>query len=186
LLAAVIPPDVVCGNKVPTLAFDVAGMSADDTALLWVAMANSIAVDWAVRRVITTSINYFVLRALPLPVVTLAQRRKIIAAARELRAAEGDVRYGAWQVGGLRAEVDSLVAAAFDLTVEDVQLMFTDFRLIDRGQPPLAGESRSTVTRDMTLALHARKLGVDGCEWQDRADRAYQLGAAPYVPADYV
>lgn len=185
LLAAVIPSGVVCGNKVPTLAFETPGMSAEAAATLWVAIANSLPVDWAARRVVTTSMNYFLLASLPLPVLDDAQQARVLRAAQQLRELEGDRHFDGWQAGQLRAEIDSTVAESFGLTVGDLQLIFADFRLLDRGQRPLPSDDRSTVTRDVLLAAHAARTHADGCEWQDRADRARQLGATPYVPADY-
>ena len=77
----------------------------------------------------------------------------------------------------MRADVDSLVATAFDLTVDDLRIMFEDFRLLDRGQPALDGEPASTVTRDVVLATHARRTGEDEQPWAERADRAARSSA---------
>lgn len=185
LLAAVIPSGVVCGNKVPTLTFDIPRLTAEDGALLWVAVANSLPVDWATRRVVTTSMNYFLLLSLPLPALDESGQQSLVEASRTLCNFEGARDYDPWQAGIVRAEIDSTIALAFGLAVEDLNLMLSDFRLLDRGQPPLPGESASTITRDLLIATHAKRMSVDCREWQDRAERARQLGAAPYVPADY-
>lgn len=187
LLAAVVPAGVVCGNKVPTLAFEPPGIDSEDAALLWVAIANSFPVDWAARRVVTTSMNYFLLRSLPLPrVEDVASRDTLLESARALWRAEGSNAYDGWEMGLVRAQVDAIVAGLFGLTVEDLAVMLDDFRLPDRGQPPLPREARSTVTRDVVLAAHAARLGQNDHVWEERAERARQLGAVPYVPADYV
>ncbi|MGH4023628.1 MAG: N-6 DNA methylase, partial [Pseudonocardiaceae bacterium] len=61
LQAALISPGRVCGNKVPTIAFT--GCEAGEPThreMLFLAAANSIVVDWFVRRVVTTSLNFFI------------------------------------------------------------------------------------------------------------------------------
>jgi hypothetical protein len=184
LLAAVVPAGVVCGNKVPTLTFDNCRLGADVGALTWTALANSIVVDWAARRVVTTSMNYFLLRSLPLPRLTASQIDEVVAAAQTLQAAEvagGD----SWDLAVLRARIDAVVAEAFGLTIADVILIFSDFKLLDRGQPPLPGETRSTITRDLVLTTLSAHIGVDAGQAGERLDHARQLGAIAYVPADY-
>jgi hypothetical protein len=63
--------------------------------------------------------------------------------------------------------------------------MLTDFPLLDRGQPPLNNESRSTITRDFLL-LHARRRtsGRAEDELTHRVSRARAQGAIPYVPSE--
>jgi hypothetical protein len=177
---------MICGNKVPTLTFDVPGHEPSDAAHLWVALANSFAVDWLARRVVTTSMNYFVLRSLPLPRLPSEQAKQVIGWSRALAAAEvhGDV--DPWSVAELRALIDSVVAHAFGLVASDLALIMKDFRLLDRGQPALPGEERSTVTRDAVLAAFAELVREDGASWRARVDGARAVGAVPYIPADYV
>ena len=184
LLAALVPAGVVCGNKVPTLTFDVPGMSAQDAALLWVSLANTFAVDWAARRIVTTSMNYFLLRTLPLPALDAVQTRRVLDLGCQLSAAEGR-RADLWQLGWARAQIDAIAASALRLDAQDLQTVLTDFRLIDRGQPALAGEDRSTVTRDLVLSAYAELHEDTGSPWHDRVARARTGGAVPYVPADY-
>lgn len=184
LLAAVVPADVVCGNKVPTLTFDSCPLGAEVGALAWTALANSFAVDWAARRVVTTSMNYFLLRSLPLPRLTVSQIDEVVAAALALQAAEV-AHEDPWDLAALRAQIDAVVAQAFGMTVADMALVFADFKLLDRGQASLPGERRSTVTRDLVLATLAVRSGQDPGEWGERLDHARRLGAVAYVPADY-
>ena len=82
----------------------------------------------------------------------------------------------------LRVQIETEVCVAYDLSVQDLDLMFDDFPLLDRGQPALQGEARSTVTRDTVLsALAKRRREPD--EWRGRAYAAELVGAVPYVPA---
>ena len=57
LMAALIPPGVICGNKVPTILFP--EDTSEERLQVWTAIANSFAFDWMLRRVLTTTVNYF-------------------------------------------------------------------------------------------------------------------------------
>ena len=64
LVSAVIPPNVVCGHKVPTLSFE----PYDDLLnLLWVGLANSFCVDFLARQKVALTMSYTILDSLPLP-----------------------------------------------------------------------------------------------------------------------
>ena len=64
ILAAMIPNGAVCGNKVPTLLFD---NKPSSMPWSWLAIANSFVFDWMARRIVTTTVNYFLLMSLPMP-----------------------------------------------------------------------------------------------------------------------
>ncbi len=66
MLASRIPAGAVCGNKVPTVTFP-AHPDPEGAARLWLAVVNSFAFDWLLRRLVTTTVNYFVLRSIPFP-----------------------------------------------------------------------------------------------------------------------
>jgi hypothetical protein len=183
LLVARVPEGVVCGNKVPTLAFVDGG---DDREDLFLALANSLVVDWMLRRIVTTTVNFFLLDSLHLPRIHEETEvgQELIALARRLSAAEGDLSADAWQVGQWRARSDALVAAAWGLGTRDVEVVLRDFPLLDRGQPALEGEARSTITADCVLAELAQILAVSHPSL-DRMRNAQAAGATPYVPAEY-
>ena len=67
VLAARIPADVVCGNKVPTIRLATTVAPHNEMTDVWLAVANSLTFDWLARRVVTTSLNFFLLRSLPFP-----------------------------------------------------------------------------------------------------------------------
>jgi hypothetical protein len=186
LLAALIPPGVVCGNKVPTIRF-----KGDDQErlLLWLAIANSVVFDWTLRRVITTSVNYFLLRSVPLPRVEIGGLpwRRLLKCAEQLAGvgAAGVEPPDLWEVGRLRATSDTLVAGAYQLTFRDLELILQDFPLLDRGQPPLRGEQASTITRDFLLAMAAEFYGEPREDLRERVVEGRRLGAAPYVPSEF-
>ena len=183
LLVARVPEGVVCGNKVPTLAFADGG---DDREDLFLAIANSLVVDWMLRRIVTTTVNFFLLDSLHLPRIDEETEvgQELIALARRLSAAEGDPSADARQVGQWRARSDALVAAAWGLDMRDFEVVLRDFPLVDRGQPALEGEVKSTITADCVLAELAQISAVSHPSL-DRMRNAQEAGATPYIPAEY-
>lgn len=184
LLVARIPAGVVCGNKVPTIAFGDGGADRED---LFLALANSLVVDWMLRRIVTTTVNFFLLNTLPLPPIheCTPAGRELVVLARLLTEAEGNPSIDAWQIGQWRARSDALVAATWGLGMEDMAVVLRDFPLLDRGQPALPGEARSTVTADCVMAELARILAIhDPSTERARHDRV--VGANPYGPAEFV
>lgn len=184
MMAALVPPGVACGNKVPTLVFP--NDPGAERLRVWAAIANSFAFDWMLRRVLTTTINYFVLYNVPLPHLHPGGLpwRRIVTAVNELAALDvsGRTQDTDQTAAELRVQIETEVCVAYDLSVQDLDLMFDDFPLLDRGQPALQGEARSTVTRDTVLsALAKRRREPD--EWRGRAYAAELVGAVPYVPA---
>ncbi len=184
MLAARIPAGYVCGNKIPTLLFPDGGADRED---LFLALANSFVVDWMLRRVVTTTVNLFLLETLPMPQVDQDSPtgRELIDLTRKITAAEGDRTADAWGVGLRRARVDALVASAWGLSPADMELVMRDFPLLDRGQSPLVGEHTSTVTRDVVLAALAAELDADHPSVR-RTEQAHRKGAVPYIGAEYV
>lgn len=186
LMAAVIPAGVVCGNKVPTILFP--EDPSEDRLLVWACIANSFAFDWILRRVLTTTVNYFLLKSVPLPKIAkdgLPWKRLVIAA-QELRVLD---RAGAsaetkQRFAKLRSEIDAEVAVAYGLDVKDMELLLNDFPILDRGQVTLPGERKSTITRDSVLAAVAKRTSNRSVIWSRRAAEACALGAVPYVPSE--
>ncbi|MFD1613453.1 Eco57I restriction-modification methylase domain-containing protein [Sphingomonas tabacisoli] len=183
LLAAIIPPGVVCGNKVPTLLFP--NDNCDERLWLWVAVANSLPFDWLLRRVITTTVNYFHLLSLRMPPIEPESLpgRQLIETARALDRFDrrGVSRDALREMADLRCRADRLVLTAYGLSDDDLDLMLIDFPLIDRGQPAIYGEQQSTVTRDL-LQSHARDP-ERAARARRRVEVAYELGAIAYLPA---
>jgi len=193
MLAAAIPAGVVCGNKVPTLSFHARNQyDAYSLGYLWLAVANSLTFDWLVRRLTTTSLNYFVVRAVPIPSLnslTLASS-KLATIALDLSRCEhsGGSRRpdDDWAYAEQRAEIEWRVLAAYKQRPARLTLILDDFPLLDRAQPPLGGERKSTVTRDLVLLRAYEALGAS--TWgelsrlRDRVHRARELGAVPFVP----
>lgn len=186
LMAALIPAGVVCGNKVPTIIFP--DDPSEERLLVWVSIANSFAFDWILRRVLTTTVNYFLLQSVPLP--KLAKEglpwKRLVSSARELRTLDnaGATRETYERMAKLRAEIDAEVAVAYGLDLKDMELVLQDFPILDRGQLRLPGENKSTITRDSVLAAMAKRTGSLSTVWSHRAMEACALGAMAYVPSE--
>jgi hypothetical protein len=183
MLASTIPAGVACGNKVPTITFDTAH-DEELVAGVFLAVANSFAFDWLLRRVLTTTVNYFLLLSVPFPRLDLDDEvaRRVSDLARFVEAAyeDGIAEEGIW---ALRAELDALVMRAYGLCVEDAKLVLADFPLLDRGQPPLPNERRSTITRDLLLVELGQLVGETDPTIGARVAAALDAGAEPYVPS---
>jgi hypothetical protein len=184
VLAAIIPAGVVCGNKVPTILFP--NDLREERLWLWVAIANSFAFDWLMRRIITTTINYFHLLSVRLPAVEpdSLPGRQLIAIARELAVLDhaGASQLVLQQIADLRSRADRLVLTAYGLNDDDLDLILEDFPLIDRQSSGRSGENRITVTRDLLIS-HSKKSTMASAA-KDRADQSKKLGFAAYVPAE--
>ena len=186
LMASLIPAGVVCGNKVPTILFP--DDPSEERLLVWVSIANSFAFDWMLRRVLTTTVNYFLLQSVPMPKLTKygLPWAKLVSAARELHSLDraGSVRETYERTAQLRGEIDAEVAVAYGLDLKDMELVLQDFPILDRGQIALPGEKTSTITRDSVLAAVAKRTGTQSTFWLRRAMDARELGAVAYVPSE--
>lgn len=69
LMAALIPPNTVCGDKVPTIEFRPASPAV---MLLWLGVANTLAMDFIVRMKIALKMSMSLLATLPFPRQVLA------------------------------------------------------------------------------------------------------------------
>ena len=181
VLAALIPTGVVCGNKVPTIDF-----GSDVRTLSWVGIANSFIFDWLVRRSITTTLNFFMLRNLPVPswdptnsdFLEIGKRSKLLA---KLECEGGEENL--WELATLRAEIEVLSAKLYGISVLDFDRILRDFPQVDREQSPIGGESISTITRDMIVASGegwATDWQVDYA--RGRLRMAQFAGAVPFIP----
>ena len=143
VLACLIPPQVLLVNSAPYLVF-VNGDEHDQAACLGV--MNSLPFDWQVRRYVEASLNFFMLESMIVPDLTNEQYAIIAKSAARLSAVDERFDQFAQAVGveigplddverqRLRVEIDAWVAQAWDLTIDDLQLMFTDFT--EKAVPP--------------------------------------------------
>ena len=188
MMGALIPPGVVCGNKVPTILFP--NDPSEDRLYVWLAIVNSFVFDWLMRRVVTTSVNYFLLKSVALPELDLGAKRSkdLIRLSREIyemdRRAWLDFE-GLWRLAGLRAEVDALVSGLYGCREADIKLIFRDFPLLDRGQPAIFNESHSTVTRDIVCSRLFDNESSGDSLFHRRLKRAKERGAIPYISSEF-
>jgi hypothetical protein len=126
VLAALIPPYAICGNKVPVLR----GVEEDD-CLLWLALANSLVIDWLMRRWVSTTINQFYWRNMPTPNAIKAHDANFLKkAARKLSSSNNDQEDPVLWLGRraqLRAAIDAVVMNAFGFCAEEREVLIKDF-----------------------------------------------------------
>ena len=181
VLAAMIPIGVVCGNKVPTIKF-----SSDTQARTWVGIANSFAFDWLARRSVTTTLNFFMLRSLPIPrwdaenedFRAIAEESQSLA---DMERNEGHADL--WDVARIRARIEVLSARLYRISVSDFDQMLRDFPQTDRSQQALPGEMKSTITRDFIVASGTGWTSPSQIQQaEDRVIQARSVGAVPFIP----
>jgi len=186
MLASIIPAGCICGNKVPTLEF-FQEVSRPELPLLWIGIANSLIFDWLLRRVCTTTVNFFILDSIPIPSLDKNSlwSNRIAQIAEELMMEASNPFIE--RTAALRAELDALAFALYGLNESECELVLSDFPQLDREQPPIPGESRSTVTRDAVL-LAVSKCAKNAERTQSllaRVSAAKQAGAMAFVPNQF-
>lgn len=136
--ACLVPPGHFLTNKAPYLAFVDGGPRAEPACL---ALMNSLVFDWQARRFVETNLNFFVLEGLRLPELADDEFDALARAAarlscRDERFADFAAATGV-EVGpldpderlALRAEIDATVARAWELTPDELEVVFEDFTL---------------------------------------------------------
>ena len=184
VLAALIPEGAVCGNKVPTIDF-----SSHAQASAWVGIANSFVFDWLARRSVTTTLNFFILRSLPIPswnavdkgLLTIAEATQVLASV-ESDDGEEDL----WSVARIRARIEVESARMYGISVTDLDQIMRDFPQVDKAQAPLPGETASSITRDLIAASGDTWASLSELERaKDRVMRAQSVGAVPFIPNEH-
>ena len=180
MMSCILPAGVACGNKVPTILFE--DSREGKRELLWVGVTNSFVFDWLLRRIISTTANYFMILSVPMPAIAIDSEiaESIITATRKIRELRSNPEADEMKIAELRRRIDLNVAEAYGLSCNDLQLIMADFPLLDRKQPSLKGEKRSTVTRDYLLSGAAGQSE----EYSKRYKAARNRRAVPYIPTD--
>ncbi|HEX3017847.1 MAG TPA: N-6 DNA methylase [Caproicibacter sp.] len=184
MMSAIIPTGVVCGNKVPTIIFKNSHNGRRE--LLWVGVTNSFVYDWMLRRVISTTANYFLILSVPMPAINIDSEQAdiIIAATDAIRKMRSKANPDEAEIARLRCRIDITVADAYGLGFTDLKLILEDFPLLDRKQSPINGEKKSTVTRDYLLSEAGGHFNHNANEYIKRYNLARSHGAIPYIPTD--
>jgi hypothetical protein len=160
----------------------------ENRLFLWLAIVNSLPFDWALRRIVTTTVNYFLLNSVPFPKLqpdSLLGRRMVEASRKLHGIYSRTYAEDFWRAAELRAFIDIAVQTAYGLVFRDLELMLCDFPLLDRGQPPIDGEERSTVTRDFLLFHASMRFKERSGQYADRLRAAREVGAVPYIPSEF-
>ena len=134
--ACLLPPAHFLTNKAPYLAF-VDDDPRHEAACL--AVCNSLAFDWQARRFVEINLNFFILEGLRLPDLDPATVAALAEPAARLSCPDkrfaGFAAATAVEVGplpaherdALRAGIDALVAHAYGLTTDELEVVFSDF-----------------------------------------------------------
>jgi hypothetical protein len=123
-------------NKAPYLVFNLGGPSEQAFTL---GVMNSLPFDWQARRLVELSMNFFILNMIRLPVPAETDVGAI--AKRAARLSYIDPRFESFAVDAgvepsplegedrtrAKAEIDALVARAYGLRAEDLEVIFNDF-----------------------------------------------------------
>jgi hypothetical protein len=132
------PPRTPLTNKAPYLVFP--GGDAREQAYV-LGVLNSLPFDWQARRFVETTLNFFILNLLCLPPEDSVDMAGIARRAARLSCADSRFAEFAGAIGvpcgpltreerdALRAEIDALVARAYGLTADDLEIVFSDFTL---------------------------------------------------------
>ena len=152
IIACLVPPGVFLTNKAPYLAF----VGGDElTQATYLGIMNSLPFDWQARRFVEINVNFFILESLIVPKLDDEHFDAVARNAARLSAADdrfADFAAAAGvDVGPLDqderrlrlVEIDARVARAWDLTVDDLHVMFDDF-------------TTDAVPKDYRAALTAR------------------------------
>jgi len=181
LVACLIPPNMICGHKVPTITFDPPDLKLD---LLWLGVASSFVIDFVVRKKVALTMSYTLMDSLPLPRIYSGSETERAIVTRSLRlAATGSEMRSFWESAAaelapndgnveptedihvrraLRAEIDVLVARdVFGLARDEMRYVLDPGDILGRdcGFETFGALMRAEckahkafVTRDLILA----------------------------------
>jgi hypothetical protein len=136
IIACLIPPETFIAYSGPYLAF-VTGEHTERAACLGV--MNSLPFDWQARRYVELSLSMTTLESMSLPRLDDTEFNEIARAAARLSCPDERFAEFAEATGvecgplddeerkRLRAEIDARVAHAWDLTAEELEVVFSDF-----------------------------------------------------------
>jgi Eco57I restriction-modification methylase len=136
VLACLVPPEHFLVNSAPYLVFVEPSPIAESACL---ALMNSLVFDWQARRFVEGHVNFFVLEGLKLPSLDDAQIAALAAPAARLSCPDERFADFAKATGvecgpldederlALRADIDARVARAWDLTADELEIVFSDF-----------------------------------------------------------
>jgi hypothetical protein len=205
LMAALVPPGVVCGNAVPTIRFS---EGFEWAFMLWIAFANSLVMDFHLRKKVGLNITHTIVDSLPFPRLRSddVRARTIVALAARLTCVSEEMR-GYWNIlasdswvpavadtaplpgivgdedrQDARNRLDAMIAFnIFGLSSLDLAHVLDGFPILERRDVERYGEYR---TKRAILELY------DAMAEAARTGQPYQTGlelppADPRVPHPY-
>lgn len=180
MMSTIIPPGVICGNKVPTITFP--SDPTGNIAYFWVGVTNSFVFDWMIRRIISTTVNYFHILSLPFPKInsSSADFDYIVTRVKQLISMKSDY-YNNDKMPNIRTEIEVKIAQLYGISESDFQVIIRDFPLIDKKQPRIPCEE------SVTFNTILKRLSTDPTQIQHYAsiDKEYKLkGANAYIPSE--
>lgn len=130
ILASMVPAYAVCGNKVPVLLSPVREIHKH---FLFIALANSFAVDWVMRRWVSTTVNQFYWQNIPLlSRIETQDAELLIQFAKSLTVVTG--AHDPWELLGKRSQkraaIDAIVMNLYGISDEEQDLILRDFPLV--------------------------------------------------------
>ncbi len=138
VIASLVPPEVFLTNTSPYLAF----VDGDETVqAACLGIMNSLPFDWQARRFVEIHVNFFILEGLIVPRLDDEDYEAVARCAARLSAVDDRfidfARATGVRVGPLDqderqrllVEIDARVARAWNLTPDDLTVMFDDFTL---------------------------------------------------------
>lgn len=183
VLASIIGPNAVCGNKVPTVSFD---NDTLDLHLFWVGVANSFIIDWIIRKKVSITLNYYHWLSVPFPRISSSDNRfnKIAALSAvaliriNLFSFENLIinqsvidymdDYGEFTIEKIRLYIDMIVAELYDISSDEMIHILYDFKSLDLGVDGIHGDTKydsnrkaSYVTRDKLIYEMRKKENKD-------------------------
>ena len=184
VLACLIPASSVCGNKVPVLQPETSDLS---THLLWISLANSLVVDWMMRRWVSTTVNQFYWQNIPLPPrgSTSSAERLLIDAAKKLHAPSqrNDTSALLGQRALLRAVIDATVLDLYQVSDRELVLILEDFPQfsVANRRGPAGSEAITALLVKARRALRRGLVDISG-NLESAIGCSADLAAAAYTP----
>jgi hypothetical protein len=171
-MAALIDEPAASGHSLAVIHLpDEQGAKLD----LIAAVFNSFVFDWYIRLSVAQHLSFNFVE--PAPFLRTIEYRALSTTVKHVSSETIDYAARANQ----RADLDSVVALGYGLSYGDLAHVLASFPLLDRAEPALGGEGRSTITRDLVLAAFCRWAGDHDPEHADRVRAARSIGAIGYV-----
>ncbi len=196
ILATLLSTETLAGHTVPCLLSE----SAEETLVL-LSVLNSFCADTLVRFRISTHLTWNFLSNLAVPAfseIPEDTRKTICELAAKLNCTTSELAevwnsvfpdepwtYSSaerdlWKRAEIRAKLDAVVAELYGLTVEEYAVILTGFPLMDRDQPPLAGDFFLTEGNE-----DSKKKGAEGQDWTEKEWGIFECKPRSFITRDF-